>query len=97
MTRSYFQIGSYSLAAGNTTYPLVYNEGAQGTVLTTATSYAGCCGRDEDSDADGITGCGVFYCNSETRLTDIRDGTSTTLLIGNRVGSRFRLGIANVV
>jgi prepilin-type N-terminal cleavage/methylation domain-containing protein/prepilin-type processing-associated H-X9-DG protein len=73
----------YSLA-GNTSYPLVYSEGAPGTVLTTPSSYAGCCGRDEDSDADGITGCGVFYCNSESRLTDIQDGTSTTILVAER-------------
>jgi prepilin-type N-terminal cleavage/methylation domain-containing protein/prepilin-type processing-associated H-X9-DG protein len=73
----------YSLA-GNTSYPLVYSEGAVGTVLTTPCSYAGCCGRDEDSDADGVTGSGVFYCNSQTRLTDIKDGTSCTILIAER-------------
>jgi prepilin-type processing-associated H-X9-DG protein len=73
----------YSLA-GNTSYPLVYSEGAPGTVLAGASSYAACCGRDEDSDADGITGSGVFYCNSQTRLTDITDGTSYTIMIGDR-------------
>ncbi len=76
----------YSLA-GNTSYPLVYSEGAPGTLLAGPCSYAACCGRDEDSDADGITGSGVFYCNSATRLVDIHDGTSNTILIGDRAWS----------
>ena len=41
-------------------------------------------GRDEDSDADGVTGSGVFYCNSRTRFTDITDGLSSTLLVGEK-------------
>jgi prepilin-type N-terminal cleavage/methylation domain-containing protein/prepilin-type processing-associated H-X9-DG protein len=73
----------YSLA-GNTSYPLVYSEGAPGTVAAGACSYAACCGRDEDSDADGLTGSGVFFCNSQTRLNDIKDGTSCTIMIGER-------------
>ncbi len=73
----------YSLA-GNTSYPLVYSEGAPGTVMVSGCSYAACCGRDEDSDADGVTGSGVFYCNSRTQLTDITDGTSCTIMIGER-------------
>ncbi len=73
----------YSLA-GNTSYPLVYSDGAPGTLLAGASSYAACVGRDEDSDADGITGSGVFYCNSRTTLNDIKDGASVTILAGER-------------
>jgi prepilin-type N-terminal cleavage/methylation domain-containing protein/prepilin-type processing-associated H-X9-DG protein len=49
-------------------------------------SYAACCGGDE-SDTFGPTGLGVFYRNSRTRLTDITDGTSQTILIGDRAWS----------
>jgi prepilin-type N-terminal cleavage/methylation domain-containing protein/prepilin-type processing-associated H-X9-DG protein len=73
----------YSLA-GNTSYPLVYFEGAPGTVLAAPSSYAACVGRDEDSDADGVWGSGIFYCNSKTRISDITDGTSSTILVGEK-------------
>jgi len=46
-------------------------------------SYAGCVGGDE-SATDDPTGLGVFFRNSRVRLTDIRDGTSQTLLVGER-------------
>jgi prepilin-type processing-associated H-X9-DG protein/prepilin-type N-terminal cleavage/methylation domain-containing protein len=46
-------------------------------------SYAACVGGDE-SGPDDPTGLGVFYRNSQTRLTDITDGTSSTILIGER-------------
>jgi prepilin-type N-terminal cleavage/methylation domain-containing protein/prepilin-type processing-associated H-X9-DG protein len=52
-------------------------------------SYAACVGGDE-SDADGPTGLGVFYRNSKTRFADITDGTSTTLLIGERAWSNAK-------
>jgi prepilin-type N-terminal cleavage/methylation domain-containing protein/prepilin-type processing-associated H-X9-DG protein len=76
----------YSLA-GNTSYPLVYKDGAPGTIEAGPCSYADCVGRDEDSDADGVYGSGVFYCNSRTRFNDIKDGASNTILVGERAWS----------
>jgi prepilin-type N-terminal cleavage/methylation domain-containing protein/prepilin-type processing-associated H-X9-DG protein len=46
-------------------------------------SYAATCGPDASDVADP-TGLGVFYRNSATRLTDIKDGTSETVMIGER-------------
>lgn len=51
--------------------------------LAAPSSYAACVGGDE-SDTTAPTGQGVFYRNSTTRLTDITDGTSQTLLIGEK-------------
>jgi prepilin-type N-terminal cleavage/methylation domain-containing protein/prepilin-type processing-associated H-X9-DG protein len=53
--------------------------------ITTAgpSSYAATVG-DDSSEADDETGNGVFYRNSRTRLTDITDGTSQTVMAGDR-------------
>jgi prepilin-type N-terminal cleavage/methylation domain-containing protein/prepilin-type processing-associated H-X9-DG protein len=58
---------------------------ANGAALTLAapSSYAATCGPDASDVADP-TGQGVFYRNSRTRFTDIKDGTSQTVLLGDR-------------
>jgi prepilin-type N-terminal cleavage/methylation domain-containing protein/prepilin-type processing-associated H-X9-DG protein len=60
-------------------------------MLAAPSSYAANCGGDESDTADP-TGKGVFYRNSKTRLTDIMDGSSQTILIGERACSNA-LGI----
>jgi prepilin-type N-terminal cleavage/methylation domain-containing protein/prepilin-type processing-associated H-X9-DG protein len=51
-----------------------------------SSSYAACVGGDESATTDS-TGQGIFYRNSGTRIADIADGTSTTILIGERAWS----------
>jgi prepilin-type N-terminal cleavage/methylation domain-containing protein/prepilin-type processing-associated H-X9-DG protein len=46
-------------------------------------SYAATVG-DDNSEADAPTGNGTFYRNSNTRVADISDGTSMTVLVGER-------------
>src|SRR5207245_1779251 len=55
------------------------------TTITTAapSSYAATVGQDS-SEVDAPTGDGIFYRNSRTRIADIRDGTSSTCMIGDR-------------
>ena len=48
-----------------------------------ASSYAATVG-DDSSDADGLTGNGVMYRNSRNGFSDIIDGASTTVLVGER-------------
>jgi prepilin-type N-terminal cleavage/methylation domain-containing protein/prepilin-type processing-associated H-X9-DG protein len=51
--------------------------------LAAPCSYAATVGQDA-CEVDALTGDGVFYRNSRTRLTDITDGTSQTTIIGDR-------------
>jgi prepilin-type N-terminal cleavage/methylation domain-containing protein len=51
--------------------------------LAAATSYAACCGSDASGTTDA-TGNGAFYRNSRIRMADISDGTSETILVGER-------------
>ena len=57
-------------------------------VITTITraapsSYAATVG-DDASECSALTGNGIFYRNSRTRFTDITDGTSNTVMAGDR-------------
>ncbi len=59
--------------------------------LAAPSSYAACCGGDE-SDVAAQSGKGVFFRNSRVKVTDILDGTSQTIMIGERCCSET-LGI----
>jgi prepilin-type N-terminal cleavage/methylation domain-containing protein/prepilin-type processing-associated H-X9-DG protein len=51
--------------------------------LAAPSSYAACVGGDESSTL-GPTGKGIFYRNSRTRLADVTDGSTNTILVGDR-------------
>jgi prepilin-type N-terminal cleavage/methylation domain-containing protein/prepilin-type processing-associated H-X9-DG protein len=66
-------------------FPITDPTGATIT-LAAPSSYAATCGPDASDVADP-TGQGIFYRNSKTRFTDITDGTSNTVMIGDRAWS----------
>jgi prepilin-type N-terminal cleavage/methylation domain-containing protein/prepilin-type processing-associated H-X9-DG protein len=59
-----------------------------GNAIATAapSSYSACVGGDESAPTDA-SGLGVFYRNSRTRMAEITDGTSTTILVGEHAWS----------
>jgi prepilin-type processing-associated H-X9-DG protein len=62
----------------------VINDGLGNPLATVSpSSYAGCVGNDT-SDVTGQTGGGVLYRNSAIRMADVTDGTSVTILVGER-------------
>jgi prepilin-type N-terminal cleavage/methylation domain-containing protein/prepilin-type processing-associated H-X9-DG protein len=67
------------------TFPITDASG-QEVAEAAPTSYAACYGSGELDEIPGPTE-GVFFRNSQVRLTDVTDGTSTTILIGDRAWS----------
>lgn len=64
---------------------------AAGTLITNAavTSYGAVCGGDDTGTTDP-TGSGVFFRNSRIRMSDILDGSSHTILVGERASCKSR-------
>ncbi len=59
-------------------------DGFSKTIATAApSSYSASCGSDP-SDTFDATGTGIFYRNSKTRMADITDGASHTVMVGER-------------
>jgi prepilin-type N-terminal cleavage/methylation domain-containing protein/prepilin-type processing-associated H-X9-DG protein len=66
------------------TAPFPVTDGFGNTVALAAPAcYSACCGGDE-SDTCDATGLGIFYRNSKTRLADITDGASHTIMVCER-------------
>ncbi len=56
-------------------------------------SYAACCGND-DSDTSDPAGNGIFYQDSRTSLLQITDGTSQTILVGEKAWGQAQIAWA---
>jgi len=59
-------------------------------------SYAACCGGCE-TDTTAETGLGIFYRNSKTRIPDITDGTSKTIMVGEKAWSNSNIVWAGAI
>lgn len=70
--------------------PFAVTDGSFATLaLAAPSSYAATVG-DDSKEVDAPIGNGAFYRNSRTRLTDIKDGTGHTVLVGDRAWSQTR-------
>ncbi|MGH7172318.1 MAG: DUF1559 domain-containing protein [Gemmataceae bacterium] len=68
----------------NTGVFTVQNESNTAVATATTNSYAACFGANGLLGTAPDNGSGIFYRNSATHFTDITDGTSNTLAIGER-------------
>jgi prepilin-type N-terminal cleavage/methylation domain-containing protein/prepilin-type processing-associated H-X9-DG protein len=65
----------------------VTNDLNRGVALAASCSYAACFGTFGNLGVSPDNGNGVFYRNSKIRASDIQDGTSDTILVGERSGT----------